>query len=249
MRLLVMRRSQPVGRPDRAGAGDSWADRAVVPLEGPGRDRGVWATIADRVNLLAGAVPALPEPPCPERIIAWSGWLPADATPAAGIFPRDFRTWTSEGWEAFEKVIERLSPTLVARAMTICLRPHARHVLSDAQSCRNFMERAPEGIGLLVDPASMLTPEMLPDAEDHLGRIFDALGDHPRTAGVILCNVKRSGADSGALVPSPVHIGEIDATALHAIAARALPASTPVLMLEEQLPRQLAVFRAGELRA
>lgn len=249
MRLLVMRRSESVGRSERPGVGDSWADRIVVPLEGPERDRGPWATVADRVNLLAGAVPALPEPPCPPRVIAWSGWLPADAAPQAGVFPRNFRTWTPEAWETFEKVVANIGPALAAKKMSLLLRPHARHVLSDAQGCRQYMERAPEGVNLLLDPASMLTPDMLPDAEDHLARTLDALAAHPKTAGIVLCNVRRVPGDDSALAPSPLHAGEIDPAMFRGLVAEFAPKSLPAVVLEEQLPRQLAIFRAGEARA
>jgi hypothetical protein len=49
-------------------------------------------------------------------------------------------------------------------------------VLSDAQSCVTFFGKY-AGVGLLLDPAGLLTPEMVPRAEEHLARIVGTLFD------------------------------------------------------------------------
>ncbi len=125
-------------------------------------------------------------------LCAWSGWATDDQT---GV-----RTWGPAGWETLAAWCDRLSPELAAAGVEMWLRPHACHVLSDAQRCLTFVRsRGPGPIGLLLDPLSMLTESMMPDAPDHLVRIFDALAAAAGVRGLWLPPVREDGAVRGSV--------------------------------------------------
>lgn len=63
--------------------------------------------------------------------------------------------------------------------------PHAACAVSDAPSIATFL-RGREAWGFILDPVALLTPSMLERAEDHLGRLFEALGPHARAHAVVL---------------------------------------------------------------
>ncbi len=98
-----------------------------------------------------------------------------------------FATWGPAGRAAFESWCDRLLPALRERRLTALLRTSARDVLSDAPTCADFLRRR-EGqpFELLLDPCAMLTESMLPAADDHLLRIFESLGMHPRVGALVL---------------------------------------------------------------
>lgn len=185
-------------------------------------------------NLLRGEVA-----PAPGRTVAWSGWMADDADPAQDLFPRDYRTWTPEAWSALAAACDRLGPALTEQGGHLLLRPHARQILSDPQACLSFLkDREGQPFRILVDPAAMLTPDMLPAAEDHLARIFGALATHPAAAAVLLSNVAEGPDDS--LRPAPLHQGLIPTDLILAAWRRAGPA--PVVLLEEQWEGQRALL-------
>jgi hypothetical protein len=134
---------------------------------------GVWGG-----NLLRGPARAseLVEAP---RWVVWSG------TPAVGLFDEHPLAWAAPAWDALGRALEELA-TLAGAARRVLVRPHARHVVSDIPSCLRLVERlAVPVVGVILDPASMLTPGMLPARQDHVLRILEALGAHPRVDAVI----------------------------------------------------------------
>lgn len=144
------------------------------------------------------------EAPAPgERLIAWAGWLDDEkADPALGRFEPDFKVWTAEGWNALRVGLAQVAPSLEAAGATLCLRPHAGCVLSDPQSCLNFLrDDQPPGVELLLDPVAMLTPDMLEHAEDHLARAFEAVGDQRLVVGCVLAAPR---LDEGRVVHAPL---------------------------------------------
>ena len=71
------------------------------------------------------------------------------------------------GHERFETFCDDIRDTLVAAGRKLCIRPHARHVLSDAQGTLDFLRRREgEPFGLALSPVDLLLPSMLADAED-----------------------------------------------------------------------------------
>ncbi|MEO1584446.1 MAG: hypothetical protein AAFR96_07735 [Planctomycetota bacterium] len=124
------------------------------------------------------------------RVIAWAGWLDdAKADPEAGTFEPDFQVWTDAGWSALRSELAAGHPHRVEAGGTICLRPHARCVVSDPQSCLTFLrDDPPSSVEILYDPVAMLTPDMLEHVEDHLARAFEAAAEMPadRLAGCVV---------------------------------------------------------------
>jgi hypothetical protein len=182
------------------------------------------------------------------RLVLYSGWLGGGARPQDGIFPRhdeDHRTWMPQAHIALDQAWAHLREESAERGITVLLRPHARHVLSDPHSCLAFLRRQEGepakagGLGLIPDPAALLTEAMLPRAEDHLRRAFETLGGHPRTAAVILSNVQPA---SGDLCPAPLHRGVVDPRAIAALARRHA-AGVPWVILNDDVEAQLAMLR------
>lgn len=117
------------------------------------------------------------------RTSAWTG------TFATELFGDEPKTWGPAGWASFEQLCERAEPMLVNAGRELCWRPHARHVLSDIPSCRRFLARwagSDRPMRLVLDPASMLTDSMLPDASDHVARVLESLLGETGVAAVLL---------------------------------------------------------------
>jgi hypothetical protein len=206
---------------------------------------GVFAAVAHHNPLESVAVDApLPAP----RLVMWSGWFGA-GEPLRGSFPRDFRTWTPRGWAGLARACDGLLPALTSAGMHLWVRPHARHVLADAQSCVSFLkEREGQPVRLLLDPAGLLTGSMLGLAEEHLGRIFGALGGHAGTGAALLSNLERAPGEEELLVPAPLHRGLIDPSViLSAWRAHGDPA-LPCVLLDTEFEPQAALV-AGETGA
>lgn len=242
MEVFVLRRLETAGL-GLPGKTVPWADRAIVPIEG--RQRHVaWATVST-FNLLAGAVPAIPDHPISTRLAAWSGWLPEDSTPERGAFRADLRTWQPAARAKFDDVCDWLAPTLRQRELMLAIRPHARHVLSDAQGCITFLKkREGQPFELLVEPAAMLTPDMLPDAAEHLERIIDALARFEAVAGFLVSNVEKVDLGDGVieLRTCPISMGILDPDFV-ARPCRAAAGSRAIVLYEENLPKQLGIVR------
>lgn len=200
--------------------------------------------VIDHANLALGIGPTPRGSAAASRLILWSGWFGRPADPVRGRFPRDFRTWTPAAWEALDAACDGLLPALAERGIELCLRPHARHVLSDPQACLSFL-RKHEGVRLLLDPASFMTGSMLDRAEDHVARMFEALGDHPAVAGVVLANVLRNDPDDeDSLGPAPLHRGLIEPRLLVNACRTHCPPGLHCALPEAEFDAQAAMLAA-----
>lgn len=125
----------------------------------------------------------------PATVLAtWSGsYAQLDG---GGLFDDDPRTWGPKGWTALEDSVRALCDARSGGGH-LCLRPHARHVLSDPIGCRRLLEAewAAE-VELLYDPFSMLAESMLASGvktvADHVRRMYEEIVRFPadRLAGV-----------------------------------------------------------------
>lgn len=104
-----------------------------------------------------------------------------------GLFEDDPRTWGPKGWAALESAVKALRDANVR----LCLRPHARHVVSDPIGCRRLLEAEwAANLELLYDPWSMLAESMLTSGDktvaDHVRRMYEEIVRFPpeRLAGV-----------------------------------------------------------------
>ncbi len=158
-------------------------------------------------------------------VVCWSGTL------AAGLFERDLATWGPEGWRAMLECAAGLAREAEELGVSVLVRPHARHVLSDVQRCVRFIEEF-KGmrVGLALDPCALLEASMLERASDHLERAMGSLGGV--CSAVMLTNVAVSpggGSEEDLeLAPAAAHLGVVDAGALGGLVGRYVPRNTPV---------------------
>lgn len=165
------------------------------------------------------------------RLLMYSGTLAAD------LFGEDPRNWRSPGRAALDAFARRVGPMLTASKRTICFRPHARHVLADPQGGLQFLRDHPdEPFELALNPAEMLTADMLERVEDHLRRMMESLA--PRAALVMLGDLRINAA--GETEAAPLGEGILPRKLLLSLIREHVPADTPIVLLPQKLDRQLA---------
>jgi hypothetical protein len=157
-----------------------------------------------------GHLLAQPDAVAPTTVATWSGTLAAGE--GGGLFAADVRNWSQAAKGELHDKLDRLGKVAAFKSVPaqarLLLRPHARHILSDWHTCARFMaQRALAGdsrTGLLVDPAAMLTAQMLAQSADHLERTLEQAGlmlredaTKEQIGGVVVCNLKRAGGGGG----------------------------------------------------
>lgn len=179
------------------------------------------------------------------RLVLWSGWRGDQPGAPDRVYHADFATWGPEGRAAFSEFLASLIASKDARHK-ICFRPHARHTLPDPQSCLNLLRahesRAePPFVEVLLDPAGFLTPEMLPNAEEHLVRAFDALAGRNDVPALLLTNTETVRTEwGGELRACPLTRGEIGVDLLLGL-TREYWRDKPVLVLDDGFAEQTEV--------
>ena len=177
------------------------------------------------------------------------GWLACAEVPAPRLFcfsgslaEEPFAThpanWMRPGRAALDAFVTAATPALEAQGRSLCLRPHLRQVLSDAQGCLRFLtDHAGLPVQVAVSPADMIAGDMLRDLPDHLERLFASLG--PRAALVMLADIGPLGEDEA---PHPVPLGQgaLPRDLVLELIARHVPAETPVILAPTDLAAQLA---------
>lgn len=145
--------------------------------------------------------------------------------------------WMPAARAAFQAATDalRTKPPIVGEYW---LWPSAGGVLSDVPSTQTFF-RGTTGFRLLLDPASLLTPAMIPKAEDHLERIMAGLG--ALASAVLLANIEPLGNVEGVQL-SPLTRGVLSPKVLVDAWRRHVPAETPVVLLDEDLAEQKALL-------
>jgi hypothetical protein len=160
------------------------------------------------------------------RIVSWSGTLAGD------LFADEPRTWMRAGHARFAAFLDEVAPALRTHGRTLCFRPHHRHVLGDVHaSVKLLRERAADPFEVLLSPADMLAPSMLPTVEDHLSRMFAHLG--PVAAGLLVADVRPAAdtLETGLLERCPLGEGVLPTALLGRLIAEHLPPETPVILL------------------
>jgi hypothetical protein len=167
------------------------------------------------------------------RLVTWSG------TVADGLFERTPLNWMPQGQRAFNQFCDQLQPQLVQHDRRLCFHPHSRHVLSDVNLCMKFLrERADESLQLALAPSSLLEPSMMADVEDHLTRMFEALG--PVCAMVFLNDVvvaETDGDTSCEMVP--LGQGILPRKSVLGLMHKHVPAATPIVIGSKGIPAQI----------
>lgn len=196
-----------------------------------------------------------PEPAAGQSVVAWSGWFDEHALPESGVFHHDPRTWLAEGWDTLESRLAQILPSFEAKGARLLLRPHVRHVISDAPSVRRILGKfETPALGILLEPAAMLTAVMADDAPDHLTRILEALAHNARVAAILLTGAERPALGEPTpehddlLVPAPLTRGALDYHDLLAVLRAHGPFERPLALYDEDVAAQLDMLReAGVL--
>ena len=196
-----------------------------------------------------------PTPEHGQTVVAWSGWFDENARPESGVFHHDPRTWLAEGWETLEARLAQVLPTFEAAQARLLLRPHVRHVVSDAPSIRRVLGKFESpALGVLLEPAAMLTAAMADDAQDHLTRILEALAHNPRVAAILLTGAERPALGEPTpdhddlLVPAPLTRGALGYHDLLAVLRVHGPFERPLALYDEDVQAQIDMLReAGVL--
>lgn len=186
-------------------------------------------------------------------VATWSGTLVQGDDP----FGADPRNWSVAARSELHDRLDRAGAAAEEKGVTgrLLLRPHARHILNDWHTCARFMaQRETAGdvrTALLVDPASLLTAQLLPRSSEHLDRTFEQIGLMLRgevgsaaaIAGVVVSNVRRPagtaevdplGYDEGeGLIACPLDDprGVLDVKHLVRLATAHLTTGTPVVFV------------------
>jgi sugar phosphate isomerase/epimerase len=138
--------------------------------------------------------------------------------------------WLPRAATAFDAAVDQLMPRIRegGAGAQLIVWPGVGHALSDVPSTLSFLrKRERDGVGVLVDPASLLTAEMFARAEEHLERIIAALAGHPSAAALLVANVVAAGESTRVV---PLGAGAIDAGVIER-AIEAAPASLPRVVL------------------
>ncbi len=225
MNLHVLHDARALAR--LAGATPPPCDALACRLGAPDRVAAAWLD----GNPLSPGWMAIAEVPAP-RLLCWSGSLSED--PFA-VHPPN---WMRPGRSALDALVTAAAPALEAEGRALCLRPHARQVLSDAQGCLRFLsDHAGLPVQVALSPADMITADMRADLTDHLDRLFGALG--PRAALVLLQDVGEPDPD-GSPRAVPLGQGVLPREHLRKLLEAHVPSETPVVLCPGDLPAQLA---------
>lgn len=193
----------------------------IAPGETPGSSPESWmGSIPDEIDFL----------------IAWTGTLGED------LFARDTpMNWLGPGQAALTAFLAGVSPMLIERGIGLLLRPHCRHVLGDATTARSFLDALDPNypVGLTLDPASILEPEMCKAGADHCRRTFEILG--PIADLVLLTGAE---PDGEAVRSVPLGEGSIGADLLVEQFTEHCREGTPVGLLDDEFEGQAALLTA-----
>jgi hypothetical protein len=214
------------------------ADAAIILARGHALEPGFLDDLRSDLDRLARQARSV------HACVVWSGTLGDE------LFDADPRTWGPRGRAAWAERLAELLAVARSHRLQLWIRPHARHVVSDAPTIDRMLadhagdiahEQAP--LRILSDPASMFTRSMLAYAEDHLERVlsatrrWSALG---ACAGIVLANVRdpsgepaaeASPIDDGpALQGAPLFDGLIPAPIIRSLTPALLPSTLPILL-------------------
>lgn len=202
-------------------------DALACRLGSPDRVAAAWV----EGNPLRGDWLAWAEVPA-SRLMCWSGSLAEDPF---GVHPAN---WLRPGRAALDAFVTTATPVMEARGLSLCLRPHTRHVLGDAQGCLRFLaDHAGLPVQVAMSPADMLAGDMLGDLPEHLLRMFASLG--PRAALLLLEDI-RPAAEGDLPERVPLGQGVLPRELVLDLLRAHVPPETPVVVRPQSLAEQLA---------
>ncbi len=140
----------------------------------------------------------------PVIAVLWSGWIGSPGNSTDGNVDPDFRAWSGTGRAQLDAFLARTLPRLTAAGTRLWLRPHARHILSDAPSCAAFLRDhaaacAAGTLALFLDLELLITPPMAPRRDEHADRILSRLLPMAGVAAVAMTRADWQGHAAGVL--------------------------------------------------
>jgi len=161
-------------------------------------------------------------------LLMWSGTL------AESLFAADPRNWMGHGSAALAARCDALAPLLEREGRTLCLQPHARHVLSDARSCLSFLStRRGQPFSVAISPATMLEEAMLPAASEHMERLFEALG--AAASMVMLADLRESPVPTEPPITCPLGEGTLSRSTIQRLLATHIDPARPIVLAASPL--------------
>lgn len=210
---------------------DTAAGAHMVLLSGDG-PAAVWL----EGNPLSAAGVTLPASPQTGVVVLPTGSIEPESVDPADRVDAARRTWSGEGRERFDSAWTGLCEQADRLGVALWARPHAGDVLGDVPALRQIAA-GQTGVGrVMLDPAGLLTPGMLGEAEDHLVRMIEPMEGTSRLGATLVTNIEPAGEG---LRRVPIGAGLLDAGFLYAFAARA-GRSGPVCVLPEDADRLTA---------
>lgn len=118
--------------------------------------------------------------------------LIATPTDEDGVQDAPWRTWGAQAKVRLAARLAELAARVESAGGTLLVVPTWNGVISDIPTTVQFLkERPSERLGLVLEPASMLAPSMLPNLPDHLARLYGAAAMLPGVEGVIVSNLRQ----------------------------------------------------------
>ena len=162
------------------------------------------------------------------RVACWSGTLDHEGAARGDLFAAHPHNWMQPGPEALNRLLDGVIPGLERHQRSLCLIPHARHVLNDVQGSINLIrERSDAPIEVALAPTAMLAPSMLGTLEDHLTRCFETLAEH---APFLFLHDVTVDPHDDRLLPTTLGRGILDRSIMTDMIRRYWPEDRPVVV-------------------
>ncbi len=153
------------------------------------------------------------------------------------------RSWMPAARGELARAMATLVPEIGRHERELWLWPGAAHVLSDAPSAMSFVRDLDEArVGVLFDPASLLTREMLAHAEEHLERLFELFAGCESVRATLLANIEPEGGVEGVRLRA-LHRGVLNPGLIAGLWRRHL-SRLPLVVLDEDVAGQATVIEA-----
>ena len=173
-------------------------------------------------NPLSPAGLTLPASPQARVVALLTGSIEPGSDDPADVVDAARRTWSGEGRERFDSAWAGLRTQADRLGVALWARPHAGDVMGDVPALRQIAAGKTGIDRILLDPAGLLTPGMLGEAEDHLQRMIEPLEGTARIGATLVTNVEPEIDTGGAsLRRVPISAGVLDSAVLLAFAQRA----------------------------
>ncbi len=108
-----------------------------------------------------------------------------------------WRSWGAGAKARLTARLAQLADRIESAESRLLVVPTWNGVISDIPTTVQFVkERPSERMGLVLEPASMIAPSMLPNVADHLARLYGAAAMLPGVEAVVVSNLRQGEGDA-----------------------------------------------------